>query len=168
MNSLLSQSLKGVVGLSFVLGLLIFLPAWRLNYWQGWLYLSLFTGSVLAITLYLFARDRPLLERRMKAGATAEPTSSQRLIQAVASILVIALIVGASLDQRFTGSHVPAILSALAGVGVLTSFYIVYRVFAANSYTAATVQVETDQRLITTGPYALVRHPMYSGFYCCS
>ena len=163
MNDLQSKSLQGVFGLSFVLGLLIFLPAWRLTYWQGWLFLNLFTGSVLAITLYLLAKDRPLLERRMKAGATAEPTKPQQLIQTISSLLVVTLVVGSSFDQRFSWSKVADLVSIGASIGVLAGFYIVFRTFQENSYTAATIQVEEGQPLTTTGPYALVRHPMYSG-----
>jgi protein-S-isoprenylcysteine O-methyltransferase Ste14 len=163
MDNLPTKSLQGVFGLSFVLGLLIFLPAWRLTYWQGWVYLGLFTGCVLAITLYLLAKDRPLLQRRMNAGARAEPTKPQQLIQAISGLLVVALIVESSFDHRFSWSQVADLVSWGASLGVLAGFYIVWRTFQANSYTSATIQVGAGQVLTTTGPYGLVRHPMYSG-----
>ena len=125
-----------------LLGLLIFLSAQRLSYWQDWLYVGLFTSSVSAITFYLLAKARPLLERRMKSGATADPTKPQQRIQAVASLLVIALIVESSFDQRLGWSRVPDGVSACAGLAVLVAFYSVFQVFKENSCTAATIQVE--------------------------
>ena len=97
-----------------MLALLLFLPAWSLRYWEAWVYWSLFSASVLLITLYFLKHDPRLIERRLEVGPGAERERSQKVIQAVASLLLLALFVIPGLDHRFHGSAVPApvVLSA--------------------------------------------------------
>jgi protein-S-isoprenylcysteine O-methyltransferase Ste14 len=126
-------------------------------------YLLIFLGSAALITAYLWRADPGLLERRVNAGPTAERQRDQQLIQSAASVAFLSLIVVPALDDRFGWSTVPVVLSAAADVLVAIGFWIVYRVFRANTFTAATIGVEHEQRVISTGPYAIVRHPMYAG-----
>lgn len=162
MNLLLKSAL-GLIFLLSVLALALFLPAGTLLYWQGWLYLAVFGGSSLAITLYLLRYDPHLLASRVQAGPTAEVRLSQKIIQSLAGLAFISVFVMAGLDQRWHWSNLPSWLNLLGTGAVALGFWIVLRVFKANTYTSSVIEVVESQRVIETGPYAWVRHPMYAG-----
>jgi protein-S-isoprenylcysteine O-methyltransferase Ste14 len=153
----------GLAALLAILFLAIFIPAGTLAYAEGWAYVALFGACTAAITVYLQKHDPALLQRRTAAGPVAETEPLQRVVQAVASVAFVGIFVVAGLDRRFGWSGVPAPLVALGDVLVVTGFAIVFLVFRANSYTSATIEAARDQPVIDTGPYAIVRHPMYSG-----
>lgn len=163
MKKIHAKALAGLLSLILVMSAALFLPAGTLNYWQAWTCLTIFFSSSAAITIYLIMADAALLERRMKAGAAAETRTNQKAIQALAQLFFIALFVVPALDYRFHGSNVPASISLAADALILVGFAIVFLVFRENSYTSGTIEVAADQKVIATGPYALVRHPMYSG-----
>src|SRR5262249_17736388 len=117
----------------------------------------------LATTVYLMRRDPALLERRVKAGPAAEQRPRQKLIQALASAAFIAVIAVPALDRRFGWSHVPAAVIAARELLVAAGFVFVFRAFRANSFASSVVEVGAGQKVIDTGPYAHVRHPMYAG-----
>jgi protein-S-isoprenylcysteine O-methyltransferase Ste14 len=149
--------------LTVVMGLLLFLPAGTVLYWQAWLYLSIFVGASLLTTLYLTRKDPALLARRMSGGPTAEKRTSQKLIMLCTSAGFIALLVVPSLDQRFGRSDVPPAVVVVGDLLVATGFYLIFLVYRENTYTSATIEVEEGQKVVSTGPYAVVRHPMYAG-----
>ncbi|MBV8714571.1 MAG: isoprenylcysteine carboxylmethyltransferase family protein, partial [Chloroflexi bacterium] len=153
----------GFAALALILGVAIFTAAGSLSYWRGWVYLLVFLSSAAAITVYLWRGDIGLLERRVNAGPAAEQERSQQLIQSLASVAFLGIIVVPALDHRFGWSTVPLALSVVADVLVAFGFWIVFRVFRANTFTAGTIGVERGQAVISSGPYALVRHPMYAG-----
>jgi protein-S-isoprenylcysteine O-methyltransferase Ste14 len=157
-----SAAFRGLGFFLLTLAVLIFLPAWSLTYWQGLAYWLIFAGSCTAITAGLMARDPELLRRRLQAGAGAEAERTQKIIQGITSVCFIATMVVPPIDYRLGWSNVPAGYSIAADVLVALGFYGVYLTFRENSFAAATIQVEGDQRVISTGPYALVRHPMYA------
>jgi protein-S-isoprenylcysteine O-methyltransferase Ste14 len=162
-RTLAAKAIFGFCNLLFFLGVALFLPAWTLRFWQAWIYLFLFGASSAAITFYLWKRDPALLSRRVNAGPAAEKLRTQQIIQLFASCGFLAIIVVPSLDHRYSWSDVP-LWGVLAGdLLVVLGFYIVFRVFRVNTFTAATIEVTEQQTVISTGPYALVRHPMYSG-----
>jgi protein-S-isoprenylcysteine O-methyltransferase Ste14 len=144
-------------------GLLIFLPVWTLRYWQGWVFICVFIGSALAITLYLMRNDPSLLERRVKAGAIAEKMTNQKIIQIFAAVAFAGTIALPAFDHRFGWSFVPAYAVLTGDALVMLGFFMVFRVFKENSYTSGTIEVGAGQMVISTGPYAVVRHPMYAG-----
>jgi protein-S-isoprenylcysteine O-methyltransferase Ste14 len=158
-----ARSIAGLLFLLLVLGVALFAPAGTLGYWQAWLYLAVFGASAGAITLHLWNHDPQLLERRLRAGPTGEQRPIQRLIQSVASVAFLAIYVVAAFDNRFGWSHVPGVVSVVAEVFVAIGFAIVFLVFRENTYTAATIEVASGQSVISTGPYGVVRHPMYAG-----
>ncbi len=142
----------------------IFLPAGTLEYWQGWVVFGTFAGLSSLTTVYLALFDPQLLERRLRAGPTAEQTSAQKVITAVGSVVFIGSLVGSILDHRFGWSPaVPAWLSLLGDAFGVLGFLIYFLVIRANRYAASTVEVATGQPVVSTGPYAIVRHPMYAG-----
>src|SRR4051812_6604136 len=104
--SLAARTVLGFAQLLLVLGLSLFGPAWTLDFWQAWLYLSVFAGSVVVVTSYLWKTDRELLQRRLRAGPAAEHENSQKLIQLGAGVAFIGLFVVCSLDRRFSWSAV--------------------------------------------------------------
>src|SRR5580693_1271047 len=163
MNQLNIKAFAGMLQLLIMLGLTIFLPAWTLDYWQAWILVAIFFACTLAVTLYLMKNDPKLLERRVKAGVGAEQERSQNIIQAFAAIVFIAIFVISALDHRFAWSTVPPSLIALGDFLIVFGFYLVFLVFKENTFASGTIEVGADQKVIATGPYALVRHPMYLG-----
>jgi protein-S-isoprenylcysteine O-methyltransferase Ste14 len=161
--SLRRKTLLGLVGFLATLWILIFLPAWSLTYWQGWVFLSTFGVSITAISLYFLKHDPRLIRGRLKAGPAAETQRSQKIIQVLSSAFFIALVLVPGFDHRHGWSAVPASLVALGDVGVVAGLFIVFLVFKANSYTSGVIEVQEKQTVISTGPYAVVRHPMYAG-----
>lgn len=144
------------------MALLLFLPAGTLHYWQAWLFSAVFFACNLVLTIDLAIHDPKLLARRLRVGPGAEKTLAQKIIMAFALLFFIGATVLPALDRRFGWSDVPVPLVLLGDVLVVLSYAGFRRVFAANTYGAATIQVEQAQRVVTTGPYAVVRHPMYS------
>ena len=163
MDNLARKTVLGFTQLIGALGILLFAPAWTLDYWQAWLYWFVFAASSALITAYLWKKDPKLLSRRIDAGPGAESEKSQKQIQLLASFIFLAAMILPSLDHRFSWSAVP--LSAVLAGDVLTAlgFFIVFLVFKENTFTAATIVVTPGQKVVSTGPYALIRHPMYSG-----
>jgi len=159
-------NIKAFVALLFlflVMAALLFVPARTLDYWQAWTFLAVYFGSSLAVTLYLMKKDRKLLERRMRGGPTAEKETAQKIIMLLVSLGFVGLMVLSALDHRFAWSHMPPYVAlsgdVLVGLGWLACFL----VFKENTFTSATIELAPDQKVISTGPYALVRHPMYAG-----
>ncbi|GAC1548216.1 MAG: isoprenylcysteine carboxylmethyltransferase family protein [Collimonas sp.] len=142
---------------------LLFMSAGTIDYWQGWLFMAVFMGASSAITVYLAIKDPKLLERRMNAGPRAEKEPVQKILMFFAVAGFIALLVFPAFDHRFGWSPVPATISLAADVFILFSFFLVFMVLKANTYAASTIQIAQGQTVISTGPYALVRHPMYAG-----
>lgn len=144
MDPLYRQAIvRGVFGLIFF-AVVIFWPAGTFDYWQGWLFLGTFVASTLGFTVYMAIYDRPLLERRMKAGPQHEREWSQKIIVSLIYFTFLACLV-------------------LGNVVILLFFWFIFWVTRVNSFAASTIRVEKDQRVIDTGPYASVRHPMYAG-----
>ena len=163
MDALYLQAVKsGIFGI-LLFAALIFVPAGTLNYWQGWLFLAVFAASTTAFTVYLALFDKPLLERRMKAGPWHEQESSQKIIVSLVFVGFFSLIVVSALDVRFGWSRLPAYISLIGEALIVSSFLFIFWVVRVNSFAASTIQVTEDQKVVSTGPYAHIRHPMYSG-----
>ncbi len=147
---------------SFILiALAVFLSAGTLDYWQAWGYFA--AGALSGIPLTLYTTSDPILRKgRTKVGPWAEQRSIQKIIVLLVMVPTIAAFVVPGLDRRYGWSSVPAWLSITGDLLILLSMWMVYRVFKENSFGSATVEVVADQKVISTGPYAVVRHPMYS------
>lgn len=163
MDSLNIKAFGGLLVLILVMATLLFITAWTLDYWQAWVFLSVYSVSSLAITLYLMIRDRKLLLRRMSGGPAAEKQPAQRVIMSFASLVYIGLIVVPALDHRLAWSCMPAVVSVVGDLFVALGFLAVFFVFKENTFSSATIEATSDQRVISTGPYAMIRHPMYAG-----
>src|SRR5689334_9612109 len=165
MNNLAAKSFLGLAQLIIVIAVLLFLPAWTFHYWQAWVFLLVFGISVFLITLYFLRADPKLIESRVRAGPAAEQQTSQKIIQALASIFFILPFIISSLDHRFGWSNLPVYLVTLGDILVALGLYFVFLVFRENTFTSATIELREEQRVISTGLYALVRHPMYAGAF---
>jgi protein-S-isoprenylcysteine O-methyltransferase Ste14 len=144
-------------------GVALFVPAWTLHYWQAWAFIGVFTVAAAMSGVYLAVRNPAALRRRMKAGPTAETRPAQRIIISAIVMSVVATLVISAFDHRFGWSEVPVWVTVLGNVLVFVGLSLAQLVVVQNGYAAATIVVEDDQPLITTGLYGIVRHPMYFG-----
>jgi protein-S-isoprenylcysteine O-methyltransferase Ste14 len=165
MKNLTKRAFGGLFFLLVVMAAFIFLPAWTFNYWQAWIFLTIFFISVLAITIYLMKMDTALLERRVNAGPGAEKEVIQKIIQFVASIAFIAIFILSALDHRFVWSSVSGYIAIIGDVFVAVGLLAVFFVFKENTFTSGTIEVGAEQKVISTGLYGIVRHPMYAGAF---
>jgi protein-S-isoprenylcysteine O-methyltransferase Ste14 len=142
---------------------LLFIPAGTFRYWQGWVTLAVFLACSGASTGYLAKHDPALLKRRTEAGISHEKEFTQKVVMALLYIACIVLVVLPPLDVRFGWSVMPWQVSIIGDAFIVFSFYLFYLVSKVNTYAAANVRVEQGQKVISSGVYALVRHPMYFG-----
>jgi protein-S-isoprenylcysteine O-methyltransferase Ste14 len=162
MNNLYTKAWVALLLLFLAMAALLFIPPWTLDYWQAWAFLAVYFAASTAITLYLMKKDPQLLARRMSGGPAAEKLPAQRIIMSLTSLGFIGLLVIPALDRRFGWSHMPPWVALAGDVLVGLGFLGVFFVFRENSFTSATIELAPDQKVISTGPYALVRHPMYA------
>jgi protein-S-isoprenylcysteine O-methyltransferase Ste14 len=162
-NDLNRRSYKSLAIFIAALAVCLFLPALTLAWWQAWLYLVVFGGATFATTAYLLKHDPELVAHRLRAGPTAEREPRQKIIQGVLGVVFILLFVVPGLDHLFGWSEVPTPVALAADGAVAVGFWIVFRTFTENSFASSIVEVREGQRVVTTGPYAVVRHPMYAG-----
>ena len=165
MKNLNAKAWLALAGLAVVTGLLLFVPAGTVHYWEAWAYLLIFTGASALITRYLMRKDPALLERRMSGGPTAEKQPAQKFIMLCTSIAFITLLVVPAFDHRLGWTTVP-LEGVLAGDALVAiGFYLIFLVYRENTYASAVIEVAENQKVISTGPYTIVRHPMYASAY---
>ncbi len=151
----------GVVALDIVL----FLPAWTLNYWQAWIFITVFMALVTLSGVYFSIKDPALIERRKPAGRAAQ-TTGQKIDIAYVYLAEFSLLVLAALDHRFGWSRLPAYVSMI-GIGLVVLANLIWFISKKeNSFAGAGVMIYEGHQVISTGPYALVRHPNYVGDLC--
>lgn len=142
----------------FILGLMLFLPAWTLNYWQAWVYMLILFAPMSFLVRYLYKHDRALLERRMRMK---EKQAVQKWVIALSFLFFLPAFIIPGFDIRFGWSKVPWMLVVIADFMVMSGYLMFALVLKTNSYASRIIEVEKDQKVITTGLYAFVRHPMY-------
>ena len=142
-----------------IMALIIVLPAGRWDYWQGWMYIFTLFIPMFFIFSYLLKNDPALLERRMRMR---EKEAAQRKIIAISYLYFLVAFIMPGLDVRFGWSNVPPLVSIIADVLVFVGYMGFFWVLLTNSFLSRTVEVDADQRVISSGPYAIVRHPMYA------
>ena len=151
--------LRSVIAVIFVAAIL-FTPAGSLRYWQGWVFMAILFVPVPITSVYFLKRDPQLVERRLR---TEEKITTQKTIIRSAQWVVFLSLVIPGLDFRFAWSRVPLWLTILSQLFVFAGYLVTLWVMKENSFASRTVQIEEGQRVISTGPYRLVRHPMYFG-----
>jgi len=143
-----------------IIAFALFLSAGTVEYWQGWAYLVVNAATGIPLVL-LFTKDPILLENRTKLGPSAEKRPIQKIIMMLGAIPLVATFIVPALDWRFGWSNVPIWISIAGDLLLVVSMWMVYRVFKENSFGSATIEVTKDQKVISTGLYAIVRNPMY-------
>ena len=163
MNPIYKQMIRSSALGTLALVALMFIPAGTLNYWQGWAYLGVSIFASAPYTVYLVKYDPALLQRRLQAGPSHEKEPAQKIIVLFILAAFVTLIALPPLDFRFGWSPVSWYVSVIGDVLVALAFYFFYLVSKVNTYAAANVRVEEGQRVVDTGVYGLLRHPMYFG-----
>jgi protein-S-isoprenylcysteine O-methyltransferase Ste14 len=163
MDTLTKKTLTGLARWQAALAAMIFIPAWSIEYWEGWLYWLVSLACNLVVVLYFLKHDPALIARRMHAGPKAEREAKQKLILSFGSVALPAIFVVSGLDHVFGWSSMPWPLAVVGDVFVIISYVIFFIVFRENSFASSIIEVAPGQTVVTTGPYARVRHPMYSG-----
>ena len=151
--------LKGGSGI-LLLGALLFWPAGTLQYYKGWLLMGLLFIPMLIVGVVLLKKDRALLEKRL---SSKESEKEQRLVILVSSVEFAACFLLAGFDFRFGWSSFPLWLTIAASVLFLAAYFIYVEVMRENAYLSRTVEVQENQKVVDTGLYGVVRHPMYFG-----
>lgn len=141
-----------------VLSLIFFLPAGTLRFWQAWIYLSIFSITTIFMVVYFSIKSPELLTRR---SDFREQKTVQKIPSFLKLFLLMYLIPG--LDFRFNWSTVPVWLVIAANIIVCLGYVFIIIVFNENSYASSVIKLENKQSVISTGPYAVIRHPMYAG-----
>ncbi len=160
---LLARAFAGFVFLFAVIAAVFFGAAGTLRDGRAWTMMAIFFGCSAVISVWLWFKDKALLERRVKAGPGSEPDPMQNVVQALAGVAFLAIFVVSGLDARFGWSNVPGAVSWIGEAMIVLGFLVVFLTFRENSFTAGTIEVAEGQQLIDSGPYAVVRHPMYAG-----
>ena len=153
---------SGVFGLA-LFAVTLFWPAGTFHYWQAWVFIAVFMATTMVPSIYLAVRDPAALQRRLHGGPTAETRIVQKIIIWAVTGSAFAAFVLSALDHRFGWSSVPTAVVILGNVLVAVGLVLAQAVVFQNSFAGASIQVEDDQPLVSTGLYGLVRHPMYFG-----
>ena len=142
-----------------LIGLLLFLPAWSLKYWNGWLFLGILFVPMFIAGIVMMFKNPELLKKRLNAK---EEEQEQKTVIALSGLMFLAAFIVAGLNFRFQWIVLPA-WAVWIGVGVFLAAYLMYaEVLRENTYLSRTVEVQENQKVIDTGLYGIVRHPMYS------
>ena len=158
-----AKAIFSLVILIAIMGAILFGSAGTLRYGEAWVFLAVFGALSLAITVYLVKKDPRLLARRIKAGPMAEREPSQKVIQAIIGAAFVAMLVVPALDHRWHWSTMSMALVVIGDLAVALGFYVIFVVYRENTFASAIIETDPEQTVVSTGPYALVRHPMYGG-----
>lgn len=149
--------IKFVLGV-VIIGLLIFLPAGTLNYWNGWLFMGLLFIPMFVAGIILMIKNPELLIKRLN---TKEKESEQKTVLLYSALMFISGFVVAGLDFRYSLVVVPNIVAIIASILFVLAYLMYAEVLRENTYLSRTIEVQEDQKVIDTGLYGIIRHPMY-------
>jgi hypothetical protein len=150
MQDLTKKAVTGLIRLHVIMALMLFVPAWTVHFWK-------------VVTAHFLKHDPGLVESRLKAGPTAEHEKSEKVIQTLTAILWCALIIVPGIERHFHSARIPVALVLLGDVLVAVGYYIIFLALRENRWAASIIEVQPGQSVIATGPYSIVRHPMYFG-----
>lgn len=153
-NMALGRLIPGIL----IISALLFIPSGSVNYWNAWLFMGVLFIPMIFVFIYLFIRDPELLNKRMN---TKEKETTQKIVVLLISFLFLSSFIIAALDYRFGWSEVPVFLVILSALIFLTGYFLFFIVIRQNSYASRVVEIQEKQKVIETGLYSVVRHPMY-------
>ena len=148
---------------TLIIALMVFVPAGSLDFWQAWVFLPSLLVPQTLMGAYFLKKDPDFLKRRLKCGFRAETRFAQKMIMFLISLSFSLVMVISGFNHRLGWSQIPPIVAITADAIIILGILIQFQAFKANSFASATIGIESDQTVISTGPYAVVRHPMYSG-----
>ena len=158
MKLLLSALSKFIFGLLFV-GLLLFIPAGTIHFYNAWLFIVLLFVPILILGIVLFIKSPDLLKKRLNAK---EKEKTQKSVVGISALLFLLGFIVAGLDYRFKLSTVPKYVVIIASAILLISYALYAEVMRENVYLSRTIEVQENQKVIDKGLYKIVRHPMYA------
>jgi protein-S-isoprenylcysteine O-methyltransferase Ste14 len=141
-----------------ILGLNFFLPAGTIEFWEAWVYMGILFTPMIFVLIYLLKKDPELLERRMKIKEKEEP---QKVFVKLSFLVFFIAFIIPGFDYRFEWSEVPFIVIIIADLFIFIGYLLFFLVLKENTYASRIIEVEKGQKVISTGPYAIIRHPMY-------
>lgn len=164
-NNTVKSTIRKQILIRFILAFMIlfivfFLPARTLRYWEAWVYIGILFSGASTVIVYFLKHDPEFLERRMR---TKEKVKEQKLIIQLGWVLFLPTFLIPGFDRYYSWSDISLPFIIISDVFVLAGYLIVIMVFRENSYASRVVEINSGQKVISTGPYAIVRHPMYSG-----
>lgn len=162
-NSSNNRQLLIKVLIRFVLAIIIlslnfFLPAGTIEFWEAWVYMGILFTPMIFVLIYLLKKDPELLERRMKIKEKEEP---QKVFVKLSFLVFFIAFIIPGFDYRFEWSEVPFIVIIIADLFIFIGYLLFFLVLKENTYASRIIEVEKGQKVISTGPYAIIRHPMY-------
>ncbi|MFH1486538.1 MAG: isoprenylcysteine carboxylmethyltransferase family protein [Chloroflexota bacterium] len=157
-RNLTRRALMQIVVAIAAIGAMLFVPAGTFLYWEAWLYLAIVFIPMSFVTAYFLRTAPALVERRMRMK---EKEAEQKLIIKLSWVYFLVTFLLPGLDRRFEWSSVPAAAVIVADIIILVGFGLFYLVAKENQYASRIIEVEQQHEVVTTGPYTLVRHPMY-------
>jgi protein-S-isoprenylcysteine O-methyltransferase Ste14 len=161
---ILRKLLPGAVAAIMILGAMLFLPAGRLNWWEGWAFLTAYLLYLFFFAVWAVRNDPELLEERSQVATNAK--GWDRAILTLAVLLLLGMILLVSLDEgRFHWTAAPAFLIGIGWFGLISSAVLIFWVIRTNTFASrfARIQEDRGQTVIRSGPYHYIRHPMYAG-----
>ena len=150
----LSRFIPGIITISA----LLFIPAGSVKFWNAWLFMGVLFIPMLIVIIYLIIHDPELLYKRMN---TNEKEKTQKKVVLLMSVIFLSAFIIAGLDYRFEWSRVPKLLEIISALIVLIGYFLFFMVMHQNSYASRVVEIQEKQKVIDTGLYGIVRHPMY-------
>ncbi len=161
LKSLIIPTIKNFLLGVIALGVVLFLPAWTLNYWQAWTFIAVFMVLVTLSGVYFSIKDPALIQRRKLGGR--QLSTEQKVYMTYIYSAELGILVLSALDHRFRWSRMPA-YGSMIGIGLVVLANVIWLISKkVNSYAGAAIKIYEGQQVVTTGPYALVRHPNYVG-----
>lgn len=160
---LILKSIASILILITAIGLVLFLPGMSFDYPLAWIYIALFFVTQSTLTVYLLLRDKQLLKSRLSVGPAAETRGIQKLIHAIAALMSFLTLLLSAFDYEKGWSEVPLWLSYASAVVIALAFVEVFFVYKQNTWLSASVKVQEGHKVVSTGLYGVVRHPMYLG-----
>ena len=160
MKALISKIVKRFSLFPAVLGILVLVPAGSFDFWQFYVYTGILIIPMTSVLFYFLKKDPQFMERRTRAE---EKEKAQKIIQIVFSTVFLFGFIVPGLDKRFGWSEIPVYMVLMADIVILLGYLLIFFVFRQNSYASRVVEVDKSHKVISTGLYSIVRHPMYLG-----
>ena len=158
MKLIIKGLLKYLSGLILVM-LLVFLPAGSFSFVNGWIFIGLLFVPMLIMGVVMLIKNPSLLEKRLNSK---EKESDQKAVVAISGVMFLSGFIVAGLDYRFGWLHIPDLEVIVSSVMFLFSYFLYAEVMRENTYLSRVIEVQKDQKVIDSGLYGIVRHPMYS------